>query len=351
MAFQMIDRLIDYSERGLIPDSLIRLGIRRLLRKRLRQVNQGTREANLAQTDLWVEQFSAGAIAVLPEKANEQHYEVPQELFQLTLGPRLKYSSCFFPEPSTSLQDAEITALTQTCERAEIADGMSVLELGCGWGSLSLWMAQQYPNSKLTVVSNSSSQRRFIEAKAKQYGVAKNLKVITCDINDYDAESKFDRVVSVEMFEHVRNHNMLMRRISGWLKPQGKLFVHVFCHKELTYPFQDDQKDDWMSRYFFSGGIMPGKELLLRFQNDLEALEQWTWSGTHYQRTCEAWLENMRANREQIMPILDSTYGHSEATRWFNRWKMFYLACSELFGFNGGNEWMVGHYLFGKAAD
>ena len=302
----MIERIIDYAERGLIPESLIRMGIRRLLRKRLQRVDQGDREANLAQTDLLVQQFSAGPIAVLPEKANEQHYEVPQDLFELTLGPRLKYSSCFFPTPSTSLQEAEVSALSQTCQRAEIADGMSVLELGCGWGSLSLWMAQQYPNSKLTVVSNSSSQRRFIEAEAIGCGL-KNLNVITCDINDFDTDLKFDRVVSVEMFEHVRNHAMLMQRISGWLKPKGKLFVHVFCHKELTYPFEDGGKDDWMSRYFFSGGIMPGKEMLLRFQDDLQAQEQWTWNGTHYQRTCEAWLENMKANRDQIMPVLQLT--------------------------------------------
>ena len=343
----MIERIIDYAERGLIPESLIRMGIRRLLRKRLQRVDQGDREANLAQTDLLVQQFSAGPIAVLPEKANEQHYEVPQDLFELTLGPRLKYSSCFFPKPSTSLQEAEVSALSQTCQRAEIADGMSVLELGCGWGSLSLWMAQQYPNSKLTVVSNSSSQRRFIEAEARGCGL-KNLNVITCDINDFDTDLKFDRVVSVEMFEHVRNHTMLMQRISCWLKPEGKLFVHVFCHKELTYPFEDGGKDDWMSRYFFSGGIMPGKEMLLRFQDDLQAQEQWTWNGTHYQRTCEAWLENMKANRDQIMPVLQLTYGSSEADRWFNRWKMFYLACSELFGYKQGEEWLVGHYLFRK---
>ena len=343
----MIERIIDYAERGLIPESLIRMGIRRLLRKRLQRVDQGDREANLAQTDLLVQQFSAGPIAVLPEKANEQHYEVPQDLFELTLGPRLKYSSCFFPKPSTSLQEAEVSALSQTCQRAEIADGMSVLELGCGWGSLSLWMAQQYPNSKLTVVSNSSSQRRFIEAEARECGL-ENLNVITCDINDFDTDLKFDRVVSVEMFEHVRNHAMLMQRISCWLKPEGKLFVHVFCHKELTYPFEDGGKDDWMSRYFFSGGIMPGKEMLLRFQDDLQAQEQWTWNGTHYQRTCEAWLENMKANRDQIMPVLQLTYGSSEADRWFNRWKMFYLACSELFGYKQGEEWLVRHYLFRK---
>jgi len=344
----MIERLIDYSERGLIPESMIRLGIRRLLSKRLRKVDQGSEEANQAQTDRLVEEFSAGPIALLPEKANEQHYEVPQELFELTLGPRLKYSSCFFPESSTSLDEAEEFALTTTCQRAGLVDGMSILELGCGWGSLSLWMAQEYPNAKLTVVSNSSSQRLFIEAEAKRIGVERNLKVVTSDINDFDTNSKFDRVVSVEMFEHVRNHKMLMERISKWLSPQGKLFVHVFCHQELTYPFQDEQNSDWMSRYFFSGGIMPGQKLLLRYQDHLLAQEQWTWNGTHYQKTCEAWLENMKVNREQIMPVLRLTYGRDEAWRWFNRWKMFYLACSELFGFNEGNEWLVGHYLFGK---
>jgi len=319
----MIERLIDYSERGLIPESMIRLGIRRLLSKRLRKVDQGSEEANQAQTDRLVEEFSAGPIALLPEKANEQHYEVPQELFELTLGPRLKYSSCFFPESSTSLDEAEEFALTTTCQRAGLVDGMSILELGCGWGSLSLWMAQEYPNAKLTVVSNSSSQRLFIEAEAKRIGVE-------------------------GMFEHVRNHKMLMERISKWLSPQGKLFVHVFCHQELTYPFQDEQNSDWRSRYFFSGGIMPGQKLLLRYQDHLLAQEQWTWNGTHYQKTCEAWLENMKVNREQIMPVLRLTYGRDEAWRWFNRWKMFYLACSELFGFNEGNEWLVGHYLFGK---
>ena len=342
----MIETLIDFTERGWVPDSMVRVGIRRLLRKRLQQVDQGDANANRLQTDRLVEKFSAGPIALVPEKANEQHYEVPKDLFELTLGPRLKYSSCFFPDKSTTLQQAEVVALQQTCQRAGIADGMNILELGCGWGSLSLWMAENYPNAKLTVVSNSSSQRLFIEAEAKQLGVSKNLKVVTCDINDFRIEKKFDRVVSVEMFEHVRNHKMLMERISDWLTPEGKLFIHIFCHRELTYPFQDEQKSDWMSRYFFSGGIMPGQDLLLRYQDDLQSEENWTWNGTHYQRTCERWLENMDANRAEIMPILNLTYGRAEALRWFNRWRMFYLACSELFGFDGGDQWLVGHYLF-----
>jgi len=232
----MIERLIDLTERGLVPDAMVRIGIGRLLRKRLRQIDQGDASENRKQTDRLAQQFSAGPIALVPEKANQQHYEVPQDLFQLTLGPRLKYSSCFFPDKSTTLEQAEVVALQQTCQRAEIADGMNVLELGCGWGSLSLWMAENYPNAKLTVISNSSSQRMFTEAQAKQLGISKNLKVITCDINDFSSERKFDRVVSIEMFEHVRNHKLLMQRISNWLKPEGKLFVHVFCHKELAYP-------------------------------------------------------------------------------------------------------------------
>ena len=342
----MIERLIDFTERGFVPDSLVRFGIRRLLRNRLQDVDQGSTESNRAQTDRLVEQFSNGPIALVPEKANEQHYEVPAELFELTLGPKLKYSSCFFEDASTSLEEAEVLALEQTCQRAGIVDGMRILELGCGWGSLSLSMATKFPNSKLTLVTNSSSQRLFIKAKAKQLGVDRNIFLKTCDINDFQSVAKFDRVVSVEMFEHVRNHKLLMERISRWLTPEGKLLVHIFCHRELTYPFQDDSKSDWMSRYFFSGGIMPAQDLLLRYQDNLESEQTWTWNGTHYKRTADSWLANMDANKHRIMPVLRSTYGQKDALRWFNRWRMFYLACSELFGFNDGNEWMVGHYLF-----
>lgn len=342
----MINKFIDWTERGYVPDGLLRIGIRRLLKKRLAQADAGSSEANLSQTDSLVAEFDEGPIALVPELANEQHYEVPADLFRLTLGPHRKYSSCYWPEGVTNLADSEAAALTETCARAELQDGMKILELGCGWGSLSLWMAEHYPNAKITVVSNSNSQREHIESTARSRGIDKNLKVITCDINDFETDQRFDRAVSVEMFEHVRNHRKLMNRISNWLKPEGKLFVHIFCHRELTYKFQDEGESDWMSRYFFSGGIMPGEDLLARYDEDLELADKWIWNGQHYQKTCEAWHANMIKNRDQILPILEATYGKEEGVRWFNRWRMFYLACSELFGYKTGNEWYVTHYLF-----
>ncbi len=223
---------------------------------------------------------------------------------------------------------------------------MRILELGCGWGSLTLWMAEKYPAAKITAVSNSRSQRAHILEQAKNRGIDQNLTVVTCDMNDFDTDQQFDRVVSVEMFEHMRNYQQLLNRISRWLVPDGKLFVHIFCHRELVYKFQDEGSTDWMSRYFFSGGIMPNDELLSWFQDDVSLVKRWRWNGAHYQKTCEAWLANMDANREPIMKVLIETYGAQDAKRWFHRWRMFYLACSELFGFHGGNEWYVAHYLF-----
>lgn len=342
----MISKLIDWTERGLVPDVFVRMGIRNLLKKRLVAVDQGTEEANEQCRQRLVNEFSAGPIALLPEKANEQHYEVPAELFALTLGARRKYSCCYFADAGSSLDEAERHSLEMTCERAQIHDGMKILELGCGWGSLSLWMAEQYPNAELTVVSNSHSQRVYIEQQAKQRGIGRNLTVITSDINDLSLEEKFDRVVSVEMFEHVRNHKLLFERISNWLSPTGKMFVHIFCHRRFTYKFQDEAKSDWMSRYFFSGGVMPGQDLLPGYQEQLQLEDKWVWNGTHYQRTCEEWLNNMDANKYQIMPVLEQTYGKRDAKRWYNRWRMFYLACSELFGYRKGDEWFVAHYLF-----
>ena len=344
----MISQFIDWTERGYMPDTLVRVGIRRLLKKRLASVDQGSSTANRERLDSLIAEFSNGPLALVPEKANEQHYEVPAELFVRTLGERLKYSGCYWPDGVADLNQAEEVALAKSCEHAELADGMDILELGCGWGSLSLWMAEHYPNANITSVSNSASQREFILNRAKERGLDANLNVVTCDINDLKLEQKFDRVVSIEMFEHVRNHKELFRRIAGWLKDEGKLFTHIFCHREWTYKFQDEDSSDWMSRYFFSGGIMPGNDLFSEYQNDLQLQEQWKWDGTHYQRTCEAWLQNMDRNRDQIMPLLQATYGKDQATRWFNRWRMFYLACSELFGYRGGQEWWVSHYLFTK---
>ena len=339
----MIQQFIDLAERGYAPDILVRMGIRRLLKKRLSSVDRGTPSANRERLDCLVEEFSSGPLALVPEKANEQHYEVPAELFVQTLGARLKYSGCYWPDESTDLNRAEEIALSKSCEHAELTDGAEILELGCGWGSLSLWIAEHYPNANITSVSNSASQREFILRRAKERGVGANLKVVTCDINDFQCEQKFDRVVSIEMFEHVRNHKELFRRIAGWLNEYGKLFAHIFCHREWTYKFQDEGSSDWMSRYFFSGGIMPGNELFLRYQDDLQLQKQWKWDGTHYQKTCEAWLRNMDRNRDTIMPLLEKTYGKDQAIRWFNRWRIFYLACSELFGFRKGQELSLIH--------
>jgi len=344
----VIAKFIDWTERGCMPDKLVRMGIRRLLKKRLAAVDQGSSVANRKRLDALIEEFSNGPLALVPEKANEQHYEVPAELFVKTLGQRLKYSGCYWPEGVADLNQAEEAALAKSCEHAELVDGMDVLELGCGWGSLSLWMAEHYPNAKITSVSNSASQREFILRRAQERGVDANLNVITCDINDLQCQQKFDRVVSIEMFEHVRNHKELFRRIAGWLTDDGRLFAHIFCHRQWTYKFEDQGSSDWMSRYFFSGGIMPGNDLFLQYQDDLTFQRQWTWDGTHYQKTCEAWLRNMGKNRSQIMPLLEETYGEKDAVRWFNRWRMFYLACSELFGFREGQEWWVSHYLFSK---
>jgi len=340
--------LINACELGFVPDALTRRGIRGLLQKRLAKADLGSVEANeTASADL-AKEYAEGPIALVPDKANEQHYEVPADLYRYMLGPNRKYSSCFWPDGCKSLESAEEESLKLTCEHAEIENGQAILELGCGWGSLTLWLAEKYPDSQITAVSNSSSQREYIMSVAAERGIEDRIEVLTCDINDFEIEESFDRVVSVEMFEHMRNHHELLKRISGWLKPDGKLFVHIFCHKSLTYEFVDRGDDDWMSRHFFSGGMMPAADFLGRFNEHLSVEDHWTWSGVHYQKTCEAWLQLMDRNRSKIMPVLEANYGKSEAKRWFNRWRMFHMACSELFGFDGGDEWFVSHYRFAK---
>ena len=341
----LTQKLIDLTENGYAPDFLVRFGIRQLLAKRLSNEDQGDCQRNQAHLETLLNQFSMGPVAPVPEKANEQHYEVPASVFEKMLGRHFKYSCCYWGTGVTCLDQAEQDALLETCARADLQDGMDILELGCGWGSLSLWMAEKYPNAKITSVSNSASQRGFIERLAKERSIS-NLQVITRDMNDFDAEGEYDRVVSIEMFEHMRNYRELMRRVSKWLRPDGKLFVHIFCHRSLTYEFVDQGASDWMSRYFFSGGVMPSDDLLLRFQEDLSLETQWRWSGVHYEKTSNAWVANMDRHRDGIMPILAETYGESDATRWFYRWRLFYLACAELFGYNRGQEWWVSHYLF-----
>lgn len=291
--------------------------------------------------------FSSGPIAIATDKANEQHYEVPAEFFKLSLGKHLKYSSCYWPTGINNLDAAEAAMLDLTCQRAELSNAMDILELGCGWGSVTLWMATNYPGASITAVSNSASQKAYIIQQCEQRGLD-NVRVITADINDFDIEQHFDRVVSVEMFEHVRNHHELMRRIASWLKSHGKLFVHIFCHRLLAYPFETEGEDNWMGRHFFTGGIMPSENYLLNFQQHLLLDDQWRLSGKHYGATANAWLAAMDQNRDRILAIFTEVYGESRAAIWFQRWRMFYMACAELFNFEDGNQWIVGHYLFTK---
>ena len=333
------------AERGWLPDKLIRRGIRSLLQQRLDEEKAGGCELQYERFQSLIDELRQSPIALVPEKANEQHYEWPAEFFHLSLGEHRKYSCCYWPEGTQSLDEAEAQALKLTCERAQLADGQRILELGCGWGSLSLWMARQYPNSRITAVSNSSSQREYIESQARGAGLA-NLHVVTADMNDFRTDDKFDRVVSLEMFEHMRNYEELLRRIRTWLTDDGKLLVHIFCHRELAYPFEDEGDHNWMGRLFFSGGLMPSDRLLTHFQRDMALSRQWRWDGTHYERTSNAWLAKMDENRERIQQLLQEQMSSAEAKLWIQRWRIFYMSCAELFGLAGGQQWWVSHYLF-----
>ena len=342
--------ILRWTEQGRVPDEIVRSGIRRLCRQRLRDIEADDIEASALRLQRFVRLMDAGPIAPVPELANEQHYEVPPAFFDLVLGPHRKYSCCHWDDGVTSLEQAEAAALRISCERAGIDDGMSVLDLGCGWGSLSLWIAREYPACQVTSVSNSAPQRAHIESEARRDGLD-NLKVITADMNDFEAPDRYDRIVSVEMFEHMRNYRELFGRVHQWLSPGGRFFMHIFCHRSTPYEFLDQGESDWMSRYFFSGGIMPSDDLPLHFQDRLRLLRRWRWNGAHYERTSNAWLDNMDKRREEIMPIMEATYGQRDAAKWFQRWRIFFMACAELFGLRSGREWYVAHYLFQRAED
>ncbi len=340
--------LLGLAERALLPDALIRLGIRRQCAARLRAERAGGFTAQETRQQRYLAELRGAPLALHAAAANAQHYELPPEFFVQCLGPRLKYSCAYYRRGDETLAEAEEAMLALCAARAELADGQDILELGCGWGSLTLWMAERYPAARICAVSNSAAQRAFIEARCRERGLT-NVSVMTCDVNGLALPAqRFDRCVSVEMFEHLRNYETLLARIAGWLRPRGKLFVHVFAHRTLLYPFETSGADNWMGRHFFTGGQMPAADTLLWFQRDLKIEMRWLLDGTHYQRTAEAWLANQDAHAAAVLGTLASAYGAAAAPLWMQRWRMFFMACAETFGYAGGGEWLVSHLRFAR---
>ena len=340
-----IDALL---QKNLLPDLVIRAGIRRLLKQRLRDEKKANPVEQEAHFKRLLEICRQSPVAIQTNAANEQHYELPAEFFRLCLGPNLKYSSGLFTTGVASLAQAEADMLALTCERADLKNGMEILELGCGWGSLTMWMASHFPEAKITAVSNSRTQKEFILTTALKRGL-KNIEIITADMNVFETDKKFDRIVSVEMFEHMRNHGRLLEKIAGWMKADAALFVHIFTHREYAYFFEAKDQSDWMARYFFTGGMMPSEHLLYEWNKHLKVKNHWRVNGTHYSKTAEAWLQNMNKNKSQIFPLLQSTYGINQAAKWWIYWRVFFMACAELWGYKNGSEWFVSHYLLKKA--
>jgi len=343
----MLNFGIELMERGLLPGWVVRKGVQAVVRERYQEIKRMSAGQRFEMFNRFVDELKQSPVALVPEKANQQHYEVPAAFFRQVLGRHLKYSSCYWEPGCQTLDQAEADMLQLCSERAELQDGMRVLELGCGWGSFSLWIAEHYPNTTVVGVSNSQSQREFIEGQARERGL-KNVRIITADMNEFSTDERFDRVVSVEMFEHMRNYKTLLSRISSWLSPGGKLFVHIFCHRSHAYPYETEGSSNWMGRYFFTGGIMPSEELLYHFQEDLQIEQHWRVNGAHYEKTARAWMALQTKNRAKVLEALREVYGETEAARWYERWMVFFLACAELFGFDGGQEWFVAHYLFKK---
>ena len=340
----MIDGLLDS---GLVPDTVVRAGIRTIVRARLREQEAGGVDAQSERFTTLLGTLRKAPIAIAVDAANRQHYEMPAEFFVHTLGPHLKYSAAWWPPGVAGLADAELKMLELTAERAQIEDGHTVLDLGCGWGSLALHLAGRFPRSRIVAVSNSTAQRAFITDRARAEGL-RNLSVVTADVNQFGPDQRFDRIVSVEMLEHVRNHGAIFRRIADWLMPDGRFFAHVFAHRRFAYLYEPDGDANWMARHFFTGGMMPSDDLFLHLQQDLVVEQHWRLGGEHYQRTAEAWLANFDRNRETLDAVLTRVHGAPHVARWRSRWRTFFMACAEMFGYNGGQEWMISHFRFAK---
>ena len=330
--------LLTIAELGLIPDVFIKTAVRFITKKRLNESGIHENKLNV------IKSISEGGIAEKTDDANEQHYEVPPEFFKYALGKNLKYSCSFF-DKTDSLDEAEKSMIELYIERADIQEGHDILDLGCGWGSFSLYVAEKYPSVSITAVSNSKDQIAFIQNEAKRRGLF-NIKASKMDVNNLDLDNKFDRIVSIEMFEHLRNYKLILNSLNSLLKPDGRLFVHIFCHKELTYFYEIKNNYDWMTKYFFEGGIMPSQDIFKYFDDELEVINQWDVNGNHYAQTCKAWLNNHYKNKDKILDIFDKHYDKPKI--WFNRWRIFFLSCEAFFAINNGREYFVSHYLFKK---
>jgi cyclopropane-fatty-acyl-phospholipid synthase len=327
------------ADQSWLPDPFIRFGIRRIIQLR---IAEETRRGDAEKAE-FVRRMRQSPVALFTDQANTQHYEVPAAFFEQVLGPHLKYSCSLWNAGVKDLEMAEADMLALTAKRADLENGHRILELGCGWGSLTLFMAEAFPNCPITAVSNSASQGRFIEMRCRQRGIS-NVRVITADMNHFSIDQQFDRIVSVEMFEHMRNWPALLARIESWLADHGRVFIHIFSHRHFAYAYETEGSSNWMGRYFFTGGIMPADDLIYRFPEHLFVEKHWHIDGLHYHKTAEAWLANMDARKDEILPLLAKVYGGSKAKMWFQRWRIFFMACSELWRTNGGNEWIVSHY-------